>query len=60
MTQDEWLTLGIERGFCGRPRCDTHDGADMTEEEKADFEDGGDPCICVVRLLTPNDLTNVG
>ena len=51
MTQDEWLKIGIEEGFCSPPLCSTHDGMPMTEEEDADFEDGGDPCIPAVRLL---------
>ena len=54
MTYDEWLEVGISSGFCNKPVCGTHDGTDMTDEEAAAFEDGGDPCIPVVRLL-PGD-----
>jgi hypothetical protein len=51
MTQDEWIIYGVEHGYCSHPVCDTHDGVPLTEEEEAEYEDGGDPCIHVVRLL---------
>ena len=51
MTQDEWLSFGIVHGYCSPLVCQTHDGVPMSEEEEAEFEDGGDPCIPVVRLL---------
>ena len=51
MTQWEWLTLGITAGYCSAPVCSTHDGVPMTAEEEAEVDDGGDPCVPVVRLL---------
>ncbi len=47
-----WLTKGIEEGWVTEPFCNTH-GIDpgMTEEEEKEWEDGGDPCQHVVRLL---------
>ena len=50
MTQDEWLLLGIDSGFCSQPACITHDSVEMTKEEQDEFEDGYDPCIHAVRL----------
>jgi hypothetical protein len=51
---DEWLQLGIEKGWvAGEPFCHTHDGDPyMTEEEDQEWEEGGDPCMPVLKLLT--------
>jgi hypothetical protein len=37
-------------GWCGPAVCSTHDGLPTSEPEDAEFEDGGDPCIHVIRL----------
>lgn len=46
---DEWLAYGMENSYCGPPVCLTHDGEPLTEEEMEDFEDGGDPCVHMIR-----------
>jgi hypothetical protein len=46
----EWLEYGIEKGFCSTTACATHDGVEGTDEENAEWEDGGDPCQHIVRL----------
>lgn len=48
-----WLTSGIERGWISDPYCNTHDGGYefMSEEEVKEWDDGGDPCCHVVRLM---------
>ena len=47
-----WLTQGVEKGWVSVPFCSTHDvDPNMTEEEHKDWEDGGDPCCFVVKLL---------
>jgi hypothetical protein len=47
-----WLQLGIDNGWVSEPFCNTHDGDPyMTEEEEKEWEDGGDPCLPVVKLL---------
>ena len=48
-----WLTSGIERGWISDPYCNTHDGGYeyMNEEEIKEWDDGGDPCCHVVRLM---------
>ena len=48
-----WLTSGLERGWISDPYCNTHDGGYeyMSEEEIAEWDEGGDPCCHVVRLL---------
>lgn len=47
---DEWLQQGLTLGFVGPAICHTHDGLPLSETEDADFEDGGDPCIHILRL----------
>ena len=48
----QWLQVGIEQGWVSEPFCYTHDGDPyMTEEEEQEWEDGGDPCSPVVKLL---------
>lgn len=49
-TFEEWLQEGIGLGFCGPAICYTHDGLPMTVMEDQEFEEGGDPCIHVLRL----------
>lgn len=47
---DEWMKIGITEGYTGAPICSTHDGIPMTPEEEQEFEEGGDPCVHVLRL----------
>tara|TARA_B110001454_G_scaffold188481_1_gene186509 strand:+ start:1860 stop:2108 length:249 start_codon:yes stop_codon:yes gene_type:complete len=51
---DDWLALGIERGFCGPPVCSTHDGIPTSEEEDLEWEEY-DPCVHVIRPYTGPD-----
>ncbi len=47
-----WLNNGIERGWVSDPFCNTHEGDPyMTEEEQQEWEDGGDPCQVVLKVL---------
>lgn len=47
-----WLENGIERGWITKPFCNTHDGDPyMTEEEVKEWEEGGDPCQPVVKII---------
>jgi hypothetical protein len=46
----EWLAYGQQRGWCSPTACSTHDGVPATDDEDAEFEEGYDPCIHVVRL----------
>ena len=49
---NEWLAIGIEKGWVSEPFCHTHNGDPyMTEEEEREWEDGGDPCMTVVKIL---------
>lgn len=48
----EWLQKGIDAGWITEGFCMTHDGDPyMTEEEEAEWEEGGDPCCPVVKWL---------
>jgi hypothetical protein len=49
-TFDEWVEEGYIRGWIGAPVCNTHDGTPISEEELAEFDEGGDPCVHVLRL----------
>lgn len=46
----DWRDYGIEKGWISESVCDTHDGPPMSEEEAAEFNDGGDPCIPIFRV----------
>ena len=47
-----WLENGIERGWITEPFCNTHDGDPyMTEEEAKEWNDGGDPCQVVFKII---------
>jgi hypothetical protein len=48
----DWLQHGIDKGWVTEPFCYTHDGDPyMTEEEEKEWEDGGDPCCPVIKLI---------
>lgn len=49
-TFDEWLQEGLSLGFCGPAVCLPHDGLPLTIEEDQDFDNGGDPCVHILRL----------
>lgn len=47
-----WLNIGIERKWISEPFCYTHEGdPHMTEEEAAEWEEGGDPCCYVSKFI---------
>lgn len=50
MTFEEWVLYGVNRGYCTDVSCYTHDGFILTEEENAEFDEGGDPCVPVLRV----------
>lgn len=53
---EDWLKTGIENGWCGPAVCHTHDGFPMSEHEDAEFEEGGDPCMHMIRLYEDYNL----
>ena len=47
-----WFKNGVDRGWISDMACATHDGIpSISEEEEQMWEDGGDPCQFVVRIL---------
>ena len=48
-----WLRFGIRKGWVSKPFCATHDGGYeyFNDEERAELEEGGDPCQVVVVVL---------
>jgi len=48
----EWMQHGMDSGFCSDGVCDTHEGLweVLTDEAQEAWEEGGDPCIGVVRI----------
>lgn len=48
---DEWLAIGIEKGWCSPVFCWTHDAPPTSEAEDAEIEDGGEVCMFCTRLL---------
>jgi len=56
LTFEDWMTYGIEKGWCGPPVCYTHDGLPMSEQEYAEFDEGQDPCTHVVRMYEDIDM----
>ena len=50
MAFDDWMEFGIKQGWCTAPVCLTHDGEPTTVEEDAEFEEGSDPCIHIIRM----------
>lgn len=60
MTFEDWLAIGYTNGWVGVPVCYTHDGLPTTASEDSEFEDGGDPCIHVIRAYeSPSEKTDV-
>ena len=48
----EWIEIGIKNNWITKPFCSTHDGDPyMTEEEEKEWEEGGDPCCHVLKLI---------
>jgi hypothetical protein len=47
-----WLNNGIERRWVTEPFCNTHEGDPyMSEEETKEWEEGGDPCQVVIKII---------
>jgi hypothetical protein len=46
----EWLEQGQANGYASHVFCEIHDGAPLSEEEEAEFDDGGDPCVPMIRV----------
>lgn len=47
---EQWLKEGYDNGWVGAPVCHTHDGFPLSEAELSEFDEGGDPCMHMLRL----------
>jgi hypothetical protein len=47
---DDWIKIGLDKGWCGPPVCYTHDSFPISSEEDDEFEEGNDPCMHMIRL----------
>lgn len=50
---EDWVEAGIKNGWISPGYCATHDGGYdyLTDEEKVEYDEGGDPCEPVFRVL---------
>jgi hypothetical protein len=55
MDFETWLQFGVDKGWCGAPVCEPHDGLPMTEKEETAYSEGEDPCVHVIRLYEDLD-----
>ena len=48
-----WLRLGMRMGWISKPYCMTHEGnyEYMNEEEREEWDEGGDPCHTAISVL---------
>jgi hypothetical protein len=51
---DQWIKIGIERGWCGPAVCYTHDGLPLSSREEEELWEQ-DPCIHIIRLYQDID-----
>lgn len=48
----DWLDYGVEKGWITDTFCNTHEGDPyMTAEEQHEWDEGGDPCMVVIKIL---------
>jgi hypothetical protein len=49
----DWVQYGMAKGWVSDSYCATHDGGYeyMTDDEREQWEEGGDPCQIVLRVL---------
>ena len=55
MDFDTWLAFGVDHKWAMYPVCYMHDGVPTTEEEENEMEEGGDPCIHVIRVFSSEE-----
>lgn len=49
---DKWHQYGVKMGWVTQGFCSTHDADPyMTEEEMKEWDEGGDPCCPVIKVL---------
>lgn len=49
---EDWVQIGLDKNWISPGFCMTHEGdLYMTAEEEKEWEDGGDPCCPVFKIL---------
>jgi hypothetical protein len=56
MNLQEWITYGIENGWCSPPVCYMHDGLPVTAAEDEEMCEGHDPCIHIMRMYEDKEM----
>ena len=52
MEYDNWLQIGIDQGWVSPQFCYTHEGDPyMTIDEEKEWDEGGDPCMVVLKVI---------
>ena len=52
MKFEDWVDIGVSKGWISPGFCNTHEGDPyMSPEEEKEWEDGGDPCLPVFKIL---------
>jgi hypothetical protein len=51
---NDWLKVGIEKGWCGPAVCYTHDGLPLSAKEEEELWEQ-DPCVHIIRLYQDID-----
>lgn len=52
---DNWIKIGLKKGWCGPAVCYTHDSFPISLEEDNEFEEGNDPCMHMIRLYEDSE-----
>ena len=52
---DTWLAYGVDHKWAMYPVCYMHDGVHTTEDEENEMEEGGDPCLHVIRVFSTEE-----
>lgn len=55
MTFDDWVKIGMLAGWISPPVCYTHDGLPVSVSEDAEFTDGSQPCVHILRIYKTLD-----
>lgn len=50
MDYNKWLAYGQREGWISNVYCEVHESTPLTDAEYADFDNGVDPCVFVVRI----------
>lgn len=55
---EAWMMYGFNKGWCGPPVCEIHDGIPTTQGEDEQLQDGEEPCLHIIRLYYDENHRN--